>query len=94
MRYKGKKIHTPEGAFAIPVYYYRQHLKKSGADTLIQELLNRYPEWTAEKVRDQLAVIRMAILHCRIDDSLLSETEEMMKQLSGIVRYRFRSSSN
>ena len=36
----GDTIPVPEGAFAIPFYYYRRHLKKAGLDKYVEWMLS------------------------------------------------------
>jgi hypothetical protein len=61
VRYKGKRILTPEGAFAIPMYYYFSHIKNYGADTLIRSLENNYPNLERSQLKAKLYEIREAI---------------------------------
>lgn len=94
VRYKGKRILSPEGAFAIPMHYYFRHLQIYGVDTLIQSLVSSYPVLNRNQVKKKLSEIRETIETGEPAKELVNEIKSKIK-LSGIPGpYRFRSSSN
>jgi phosphoenolpyruvate synthase/pyruvate phosphate dikinase len=94
IKYKGKSIATPEGAFAIPMKYYFQHIKKYGIDRLIHQLLASNESLSSQKIRALLQVIADSIEQSPFDMSLAALIEKKIIQNNAGKRYRFRSSSN
>ncbi len=86
---------VPESAFAIPFYYYETHLKTSGADTLLQKLIeNPSASSTSETLKAQLKTIRKRIKKAELDPVLILAVEQKIKALGSYKRMRFRSSTN
>lgn len=86
---------TPESAFAIPFYFYKEHARKSGIDPLLAQLLqkdnlNRHPDL----VKRDLKLIRNKIKNTPLDAQLLANIEQMILRLGSHRRLRFRSSTN
>lgn len=86
---------TPESAFAIPFYFYKQHATKSGIDPLLAQLfqkdnLNRDPDL----IKRDLKLIRQKIMNTPIDSRLMQDIEAMIVRLGSYRRLRFRSSTN
>lgn len=85
----------PESAFAIPFWFYEQHMIRSGADILIAELLNTAKE---EPDRDSLMIflsrIREVIISCPPDPALIEAIDSRVRELGPYRRMRFRSSTN
>jgi len=94
VKYKGKPIVTPEGAFAIPMKYYFQHIKKYGIDRLIHQLNTSNELLSPQEIRTLLKVIADSIEQSPFDASLAALIEKMIIQNNAGKRYRFRSSSN
>lgn len=89
------KLPLPEGAFAIPVYYYWQHLKKYGLHTFIDKMLKDTVFMTNAAFREnQLAILRDSIKHSPIDTALLRLVNEHLAPLKDFKNIRFRSSTN
>ncbi len=86
---------TPESAFAIPFYYYQQHIRVSGAEALIasfqKDSLVRLPDSARVALLKQ---IRQKIREHPVDSSLLFAVREKVKSLGSYRRMRFRSSTN
>lgn len=82
---------VPEGGFAIPFYYYEQHLKSTKVDELIK-LAIKYQN-TPEKLDAYLAMIREEILVTKLDAKLIAEVKKKLVK-SGFKTFRFRSSTN
>lgn len=82
---------VPEGGFAIPFYYYEQHLKSTKVDELIK-LAIKYQN-TPEKLDAYLGMIREEILVTKLDAKLIAEVKKKLVK-SGFKTFRFRSSTN
>ncbi|MEM0996176.1 MAG: PEP/pyruvate-binding domain-containing protein [Bacteroidota bacterium] len=94
-RRSGGKWKVPEGAFAIPFVYYVEHLRSSGADTLIQHLLNDPAARNdPQQLAMQLKTIRKRIKKSPVDPDLLVAVAERVRAESPTLRMRFRSSTN
>jgi pyruvate, water dikinase len=85
----------PEGAFAIPVYYYWQHLRKYGLHDFINRMLkdNRFIT-DAQFRQNQLKILQDSIKHCPVDPGLLQLVNEKVAPLKNFKNIRFRSSTN
>lgn len=86
---------TPENAFAIPFYFYNNHIISAKVKPMIASLsekenLNR----TREEVEYDLKLIRHLIENTEIDKELLSDVVKMIKRNPKYTRMRFRSSTN
>ena len=88
-------IETPEAPFAVPVIHSIEHLERSGARALLDEL-----QATAEFVADPrerargLAEVRALIQSEPVDPVLLAEVQAAVSIRFGDRRIRLRSSSN
>lgn len=89
------RIPVPEGAFAIPFYYYRQHIEQHHLQGLIDEILQndsiRYNRVLLEK---HLENLRNKIKEAPLDAVLLQKVLAKMKSAKGYTDFRFRSSTN
>jgi hypothetical protein len=95
VKYKGKPLLTPEGGFAIPVYYYWQHIRQNKIDTLIGSLLKNCSTLSKQELREKLILIQKSIKKASLDKGLIRQTERMMISMGNNRQgYRFRSSSN
>jgi hypothetical protein len=94
IRYKGKRILTPEGAFAIPMYYYWEHLKTNGIDTTVRNFLKEYSRLSPAETRARLFEIRTAIERSKMDKQLYEIVKKLVEDSGTSEQYRFRSSSN
>ncbi len=96
IRVDKQKLQLPECAFAIPFYYYYQHISVNKIALLIDTLLNN-PHTLANPVElnKQLKKIRTAIKEAPLDSDLLkSVTNKLQSFGNEFVNYRFRSSTN
>lgn len=86
---------VPESAFAIPFYFYKQHVTKYEVQAKIDAflLLDNRARSSAE-VRRDLKEIRSLIKRSPIHPSLLVDIENMIVRLGDFRRMRFRSSTN
>lgn len=88
------KAFIPEGAFAIPFYYYDKHLKSSGAKTSLDSLINYKNELSMDKKKSLLKEIRSKIKQHPVDRDLIREINEKIVARIGLKKVRFRSSTN
>ncbi len=91
----GISIPTPESSFAIPFYYYDQHIKKMGLDQHINQLLNdadfiQNPAIRKAKLED----LQKQIKAQPIDPVLLDLVKNEIKDFKDFPSFRFRSSTN
>jgi hypothetical protein len=88
-------INTPEGAFAIPFYFYSRHLKKYGLDAYIQKMV-KDPRFFTDKVVKQkyLSVLRDSIVHSPLDPVLVKRITALFRSKCTSNSLRFRSSTN
>lgn len=91
-----QKLPLPEGAFAIPFYYYVNHIKTNGIQASIDSLLNNKALYNNTTLLNAtLKRIQKAILKSKVDPILV----KMIKSKIGnnglpFDTYRFRSSTN
>lgn len=89
------KLPLPEGAFAIPMYYYWQHLRRYGLHHFIDQLLNDNRFKTDAKYRqEQLEVLRDSIKKSPVDKELLELVNLQIAPYASFKNFRFRSSTN
>lgn len=89
---KKESFKVPEYAFAIPFYYYQQHLEKSGAAALVNEIYKEAKD--KESLKMALKKIRNSINDYPLDGKLLQMVETRLKSQSEFKAFRFRSSTN
>ena len=88
-------VRTPESAFAIPMYYYLEHLKENGIDILIEEKLKELKDLTDENSKIQkLKEIQDAIQNAPINKEFLKTVENKITSLGNYKKMKFRSSTN
>jgi pyruvate,water dikinase len=88
-------IHLPEGAFAIPFYYYRNHLKCNNIEPTLDTLLNDSLSVSdIERRKVLLENLRLKIISAPIDPDLVTLVEAKIRALSQYNTIRFRSSTN
>jgi pyruvate, water dikinase len=84
---------VPKNAFAIPFYYYSQHIKNPTTKKWINILLNK--ESINDSMQKQvLKKIRQSILEMPLDKKLLAQVNEKLRLAGANNNFRFRSSSN
>ena len=85
---------TPEAAFAIPFYFYSNHMNTFGIQDRISQFVTSKGEGYDDKmVREFLSDIRQQIMESKLDQRFLSEVSKKVKK-NGFTRVRFRSSTN
>jgi hypothetical protein len=88
-------IPLPENYFAIPFYYYQQHLIIHGIDTVIQNALTNETFISNQDYRsNKLAEIRDMITGAPLDPELLETVLDRIHHFSDFSSYKFRSSTN
>jgi len=91
----GKTPPVPENYFAIPFYYYNEHLKEHGIDIYIENTLNQSEFKTNTTYRKtMLNKIRDSIINSPLDEELLTKVLNKMTSDDRFTSYRFRSSTN
>ncbi|MNS39679.1 Phosphoenolpyruvate synthase [compost metagenome] len=90
-RVKGFK--TPEHAYAIPFYYYKDHIQKNHLDKQIDALL-QIPVDSTEQIAKALKQLRKAIKKSAIDSSLIQNIGHILSQQGQFTHFKFRSSTN
>jgi hypothetical protein len=91
----GSKIPVPEGAFAIPFFYYQQHIKRHGIQKQIDEILSSDSIKYSRSLLDQrLHALRDSIKSKPVDPGLIHSVAQMLLSCDGYSNFRFRSSTN
>lgn len=90
-----KIFSVPEGGFAIPFYYYQQHIARASVRREI-EALNTDPLYARDRkaAKEQLKKIRKAIKEEPVSPELLQQVASVIRSNQAGNSYRFRSSSN
>ncbi len=88
-------IPLPEDYFAIPMYYYWQHLKQNGIDSFIDEMLSENAFYSDNEYRKiRLIQLQNIIKAAPVDLELIQLIESRIDHFSRFSAYRFRSSTN
>lgn len=91
----GNPIPTPEDAFAIPFYYYDQHIKAAGLDVVIDQMLINDDFINSPVVRkSMLEDLQDQIKAYPLDPTLLDLVKNRINDFQNFSAYRFRSSTN
>ena len=89
------KINLPQGAFCIPIYFYKQHLQYNHLDTMIANKLQEIDKNQEANIQNKnLKAIRKAIKQAPINPELLAAIKSFIVKNNLGERYRFRSSTN
>lgn len=93
---KGKTIDVPEGGFAIPFYFYQQHIERNNLKPLIEEVIHDpFLKTNRDSLAKKLEKLREAIKAAPIDPQFIKTVEEkIQKQHLPYNSWRFRSSTN
>lgn len=90
-----KKIPIPEGAFAIPFFYYQQHINRHQLQGLIDEVLHNDSIANNRSLLDRhLKTLRKNIVEKPLDPGLLRLVTDKLKSTEAYSDFRFRSSTN
>lgn len=95
VRVDGQPIPVPENFFAIPFYYYDQHLKQAGLEGFIEEMLadeafNNDPAVRRARLED----LQERIEAHPIDSDLVDLVSARIRNFADFDAFRFRSSTN
>jgi pyruvate,water dikinase len=86
---------TPEQAFAIPFYFYFQHLQENRLDTTLSRILSSYQRnGDVKQLEESLNQFRRQIKKAPINPDLLRAVENRIRQSTRFSAFRFRSSTN
>ncbi len=86
---------VPESAFAIPFYYYDQHVKSCNANKLIYIMLNtKEIRSNKDSLVAYLAQIQDLIMTFPVDSMLIEAVNVKVVSLGSYTSMRFRSSTN
>jgi len=90
---KYSNFKTPECAFGIPFYFYKEHEKSSKADKLIQKLMEDVPD-NDKQLMKKLEKIRQKIEKTSVNPLLIDTIEKKLIANGKYTKFRFRSSTN
>lgn len=88
-----KSYKTPEYAFAIPFYYFDQHIK----DNHFQDKINALyaiPKDSVKLLEKELKAFRKTVKNSKVNPELLKKIEEKLNAQNEFKNFRFRSSTN
>ena len=93
--YAGQPISMPEGAFAIPISYYWNHLKNNKIDVYLKNMLADPEFKTNNTLRiSMLSNLQNLIKNSPVDLNLVKLVEEKIEPFNEFTNFRFRSSTN
>jgi len=88
-----KSYKTPEYAFAIPFYFFDQHIK----DNHFQDKINALyaiPKDSVKLLDRELKAFRKTVKNSKVNPELLKKIEEKLNAQTDFKNFRFRSSTN
>lgn len=88
-----KSYKTPEYAFAIPFYYFDQHIKEHNFQDKINALY-MIPKDSVKLLEKELKAFRKTVKNSKVNPELLKKIEEKLNAQSDFKNFRFRSSTN
>ncbi|MDY0930250.1 PEP/pyruvate-binding domain-containing protein [Chryseobacterium sp. CFBP8996] len=88
-----KSYKTPEYAFAIPFYYFDQHIKDNHFQDKINELY-AIPKDSVKLLEKELKAFRKTVKNSKVNPELLKKIEEKLNAQNEFKNFRFRSSTN
>jgi hypothetical protein len=95
LTFAGQPIPLPEGAFAIPVSYYWNHLRSNKIDVYVKKMLANPEFKTNNAVRiSMLTHLQNLIKGSPVDTNLLNLVSAKVETIGGFTNIRFRSSTN
>ena len=91
----GAPIPVPENSFAIPFYYYDQHMKDAGLDLELEQMLND-PVFQSDPVfrKQKLEKFQDDIKDHPLDPVLIALVTSEIRDFAEFSSFRFRSSTN
>ncbi len=95
VRVDKKPLPLPEGSFAIPFWFYCQHLKSNRLQPIVDSILNNpIVRNDPNLLSMNLKRLRDAIKSAPLSTELLSQIKSRLKLTPSYSNYRFRSSTN
>ncbi|WP_175621986.1 PEP/pyruvate-binding domain-containing protein [Chryseobacterium schmidteae] len=88
-----KSYKTPEYAFAIPFYYFDQHIKDNHFHDKINALY-AIPKDSVKLLEKELKAFRKTVKNSKVNPELLKKIEEKLNAQTDFKNFRFRSSTN
>jgi len=88
-----KSFKTPEYAFAIPFYYFDQHIKENKLQDKINALY-LIPKDSVKLLEKELKTFRKTVKNSKVNPELLKKIEEKLSAQNDFKNFRFRSSTN
>ena len=88
-----KSFKTPEYAFAIPFYYFDQHIKENKLQDKINALYV-IPKDSVKLLEKELKNFRKTVKNSKVNPELLKKIEEKLSAQNDFKNFRFRSSTN
>ena len=93
--FENQPIPLPEGAFAIPISYYWNHLKSNKIDVYLKEMLVNPEFKTNNETRSlMLTHLQDLIMGYPVDTNLVKLVNDKIETINGFTNIRFRSSTN
>jgi len=88
-----KGFKTPEFAYAIPFYYYDEHIMKNHFEREINEILST-PKDSIKLIDEKLKALRKIIKKSKVDPELINLVTNTLSQQNQFKNFKFRSSTN
>lgn len=88
-----KSFKTPEYAFAIPFYYFDQHIKENHLQDKINALY-AIPKDSVKLLEKELKAFRKEVKNTKVNSEFLSKINEKLNAQNDFKNFRFRSSTN
>ena len=86
---------VPEEYFAIPFYYYVNHITEHGLDVFISGMLDDPDFYTDSEFRqEKLSILRDSIISSPLEEELLTLVLDKLNTSEHFASFRFRSSTN
>lgn len=93
--FANQPIPTPEGAFAIPISYYWNHIKSNQIDIYLKQMLADPEFKTNHATRiSMLTNLQNLIKDKPVDANLVKLISDRIETINGFTNIRFRSSTN
>lgn len=88
-----KNFKTPEFAYAIPFYYYDEHIRINHFDEAISNILST-PKDSIKLIDEKLKALRKTIKKSKVDPELINLITNTLNQQNEFKSFKFRSSTN
>ena len=88
-----KSFKTPEYAFAVPFYYFDQHIRENHLQDKINALY-AIPKDSVKLLEKELKAFRKEVKNTKVNPELLNKINEKLNAQNDFKNFRFRSSTN